>query len=395
MSPSASIRTSRSVFGLSRCGLNGGCPHFSPQVEVRATQYPFCVVPIQDCVNMADILRSLYMEMHIEPSILDRAAAYFASARINVFEGMKMLHTIYSEEIWKERDYKNFREYVEKDCDIKYAFAMRLVGNWNRYIIEGGIEPLQLAGVDADKLAMAARLPLSPAKQLEKAISMRRDELSLELKDPDGSEEDIGIVYILTNEAMAGYVKIGRTSTSLEQRIRELSSSTSIPLPFTAFYACTVKGAKFVEHQLHDAFDDIRVNPTREFFRVAPERVVAALKLAEIENITPKKDFVENAEDQKSLNEARKRRSRFNFGMVGIPLGAEIYFSRDENIKAKVIDTHANDSSIEVNGEKTNLSRSAQKILGFDYGVAGTDYWMYEGETLDERRRKMEDEEEN
>lgn len=35
------------------------------------------------------------------------------------------------------------------------------------------------------------------------------------------------IIYILTNEAMPGYVKIGKTSTSLEQRIRELSSSTS------------------------------------------------------------------------------------------------------------------------------------------------------------------------
>lgn len=198
------------------------------------------------------------------------------------------------------------------------------------------------------------------------------------------------IVYVLINEAMPGYVKIGRTTTSLEQRIRELNSSTSVPLPFTAFYACTVKDAQFVEHQLHDAFDDNRVNPRREFFRVAPERVVAALKLAEIENITPKKDFLEYAEDKKALTEARTRRSRFNFAMVGIPIGAELYFSRNEDIKAKVLNTHPTDTSIEVDGEKTNLSRSAQKILGLSYGVAGTDYWMYEGETLDERRRRFE-----
>lgn len=201
------------------------------------------------------------------------------------------------------------------------------------------------------------------------------------------------IIYILTNESMPGYVKIGRTTTSLEQRIRELNSSTSIPLPFTAFYACIVKDAQFVEHQLHDAFDDNRVNPRREFFRIAPERVVAALKLAEIENITPKKDFVEFPEDQQALNRARTIRSRFNFSMVGIPAGAELYFSRDENVKAKVIDTHST-NSIEFNGELTSLSRSAQKILGYDYGVAGTDYWMYEGETLDERRRRFENGEE-
>ena len=197
------------------------------------------------------------------------------------------------------------------------------------------------------------------------------------------------IIYILTNEATPGYVKIGKTSNNLEQRVKELSASTSIPIPFTVFYACTVKDANFVEHQLHDAFDDSRVNPKREFFSVAPERVVAALKLAEIENITPKKDIVESKEDQDALNDARKIRGRFNFEMVKIPVGAELYFSRDENVKAKVIDTHGA-NSIEFNGKKTSLSQSAQKILGYKYGVAGTDYWMYDGETLDERRRRFE-----
>ncbi|PIU76698.1 hypothetical protein COS74_02595 [bacterium CG06_land_8_20_14_3_00_33_50] len=197
------------------------------------------------------------------------------------------------------------------------------------------------------------------------------------------------IIYILTNEAMPGYVKIGKTNNNIEQRIRELSASTSVPLPFTVFYACVVKNAQFVEHQLHDAFDDNRVNPKREFFRVAPERVVAALKLAEVENVTPKRDIVETKEDQEALDAARKIRSRFNFEMVKIPVGADLYFSRDENIKAKVIDTHVA-NSIEFNGKKTSLSRSAQKILGYQYGVAGTDYWMYDGETLDERRRRLE-----
>ena len=196
-------------------------------------------------------------------------------------------------------------------------------------------------------------------------------------------------IYILINEAMPGYVKIGKTSTNLEQRIRELSSTTSIPLPFTCFYACTVKDSTFVEHQLHDAFDDSRINPKREFFQIAPERVVAALKLAEIENVTPKKEFVDDKDDQQALRRARARRSVFKFSMVDISIGAELVFSRDESKKAKVI----NDRDIEFNGEVTSLSTSAQKILGYDYGVAGTDYWMYEGETLDELRRRLEEKE--
>ena len=197
------------------------------------------------------------------------------------------------------------------------------------------------------------------------------------------------IIYILINESMPGYVKIGKTSTSLEQRIRELSSSSSIPLPFTAFYACIVNNAEFVEHQLHDAFDESRVNPKREFFQIAPERVVAALKLAEIKNVTPNSDFVETKEDQEALNDARERRSKFNFEEVGIPIGSELVFSRDENIKAKVISIKSSES-IEYNGKITSLSKSAQEILGYKYGVAGTDYWMFEGVTLDERRRKHE-----
>lgn len=197
------------------------------------------------------------------------------------------------------------------------------------------------------------------------------------------------IIYILTNEAMPGYVKIGKTNNSLEQRVRELSASTSVPLPFTVFYACTVKEAQFVEHQLHDAFDNNRVNPRREFFQIAPERVVAALKLAEIENITPHKDLIESEEDREAHEDALERRGRFNFELAKIPLGAEIYFSRDDNKKAKVVDLYST-KSIEYNGIITSLSTSAQEILGVSYGVAGTDYWMYDGETLDERRRRVE-----
>jgi hypothetical protein len=192
------------------------------------------------------------------------------------------------------------------------------------------------------------------------------------------------IIYVLINEAMLGYVKIGKTN-NLEQRIRSLDT-TGVPLPFECFYACTVKDASFVEHQLHDVFKDHRVRSSREFFEIAPERAVSALKLAEIENMTPKKDFVESDEDQKALNEARTRRAVFNFAMVDIPIGTELAFSRDENIKTRVVDNR----SVIFDGEITSLSTSAQKILGADYGVAGTDYWTYEGETLDERRRRME-----
>lgn len=200
------------------------------------------------------------------------------------------------------------------------------------------------------------------------------------------------IIYILINEAMPGYVKIGRTS-NLEQRIRSLDT-TSVPLPFECFYACTVRDANFVEKQLHDTFLDHRVRSSREFFEISPERVVSALKIkiGEIENVTPKQDFVENIEDQQALNQARSRRSVFNFKMVDIPIGAEIYYINDENIKARVTSLRGQ-KTIEFEGEQTSPSAAAQKLLGYPYQVQGTVYWMYEGETLDERHRRIESEE--
>lgn len=194
------------------------------------------------------------------------------------------------------------------------------------------------------------------------------------------------IIYVLINEAMPGYVKVGLTTTSLEQRMRELSSSTSIPVPFSCFYACTVKDAKFVEGQLHDAFSDHRANPKREFFIISPERVVAALKLVKIEEVTPKRDIVENQDDQQALDDIRERRPVFNFEMVKIPVGSELTFVNDENIKVTVVDNR----SISFRGEVTSLSKAAQKLLDYKYPPQGPLYWMYEEETLDQRKLRME-----
>ena len=78
-----------------------------------------------------------------------------------------------------------------------------------------------------------------------------------------------GVVYILLNESMPGYVKIGKTTGDLIARIKQLDG-TGVPLPFTCFYASKVVDCDFVEARLHDAFADQRVRANREFFRVAP-----------------------------------------------------------------------------------------------------------------------------
>mgnify|MGYP000953570363 CR=1 FL=1 len=200
-----------------------------------------------------------------------------------------------------------------------------------------------------------------------------------------------GIIYILINEAMPGYVKIGKTTTSVEQRMRELDV-TGVPLPFECFYAAKVEYMDLVERKLHDAFGDHRVRPRREFFQVDPERIQSALEIAGGEDVTPRQDVVEDADDLAALNKARERRGNFNFKMVEVPIGAELSFSRDHNIKCYVIDN----KKVEFEGEANSLSKAARILLhreGYTWNqVNGPIYLEYEGEALSERRLRMEGE---
>ena len=198
------------------------------------------------------------------------------------------------------------------------------------------------------------------------------------------------IVYVLTNPSIPDIVKIGMT-TDLTTRMRSLYNS-SVPVPFECYFACTVNDMSFVEKQLHDGFDDFRVNPRREFFRIDPERVVSILKMVMIEDVTPKGDIVEDEIDQRSLDKEKKVRGRFNFDMINVPVGSILTFVKDPTITSTVVDKH----KIKFEDEVHSLSSSTLKIvhrMGYTWKqVSGPTYWMYEGETLTERRSRMEQE---
>ena len=96
------------------------------------------------------------------------------------------------------------------------------------------------------------------------------------------------IVYVVTNPAMPGYVKIGRTfRNDVEQRLKELSNATGVPMPFKCLYAAEVDDAAKVEQAFHDAFDCDRPNPKREFFTTDPKRIISLLKGIAKSDVTP------------------------------------------------------------------------------------------------------------
>ena len=97
---------------------------------------------------------------------------------------------------------------------------------------------------------------------------------------PAGTGKE-GIVYLLTNPAMEGYVKIGKTGGSsvqdVKNRMRTLDS-TGVPRAFNCEYAAVVENYEEVEKALHVAFGENRVRPNREFFEgIAPFRIKAVL----------------------------------------------------------------------------------------------------------------------
>lgn len=193
------------------------------------------------------------------------------------------------------------------------------------------------------------------------------------------------IIYILTNAGMPGLIKIGLTTTSVEQRMKELCG-TGVPYPFECHYAAVVENGRYVENTIHTAFGDHRVPSGKEFFRIDKEKVKAILKLIAIEEVTPQN----NPEMTEEMQEFAGRRPPFRFSFAQIPMGAELRFVRDEQIICKVID----DKAIEFEGRISSLSASASELLK-KYGWATTNsvqgplYWLYEGETLEEKRQRL------
>ena len=197
-------------------------------------------------------------------------------------------------------------------------------------------------------------------------------------------------VYILTNPTIPDLVKIGRTK-NLEERLKSLSSHSGVPVPFQCFYCCEVTDGSEVEKRLHFGLGDHRVNPKREFFRINPERVKVLLEGWSIRDVTPTSDLVDSQEEQDSLNREISRRPVFTFQMVDIPIGSELTFLKDET-KVSIV---SGDREIEFEGQKYSLTQVTMELLNKEYGknwksVRGPDYWIFENETLTERRMRME-----
>jgi hypothetical protein len=77
-------------------------------------------------------------------------------------------------------------------------------------------------------------------------------------------------VYILSNESQPGIYKIGYTShEDVDQRVKQLSRSTSVATPFHLEWAFRCFNAERLEGEVHKKLQGYRISKDREFFAIS------------------------------------------------------------------------------------------------------------------------------
>ena len=199
-----------------------------------------------------------------------------------------------------------------------------------------------------------------------------------------------GIIYVLSNPAMPGIVKIGKTTRDVELRLNELYQ-TGTPLPFECVYAARVDDESKVERALHLAFDPQRVNPRREFFSIQPEQAVTILELLALEDVTPTvQENVANVDSDARESLVRfknKRKAPMKLSQIGITPGTVLTYT-DGDITCVVV----NDKQVEYEGVLYSLSGLAQTLMGYPRSVRGSMYFTYQGKRLSDMYDEMYEE---
>jgi hypothetical protein len=85
-----------------------------------------------------------------------------------------------------------------------------------------------------------------------------------------------GWVYILSNKAMPGLLKIGYTERDPAARVEELAS-TAVPHKFQVEYEVYVHNPHDYEKELHSHLSGCREADNREFFRCTLHQAIAAI----------------------------------------------------------------------------------------------------------------------
>ena len=193
----------------------------------------------------------------------------------------------------------------------------------------------------------------------------------------------MSIIYVLTNPAMPGLVKIGKTTRDNPQvRMNELNT-TGVPQSFRCDVAVEVEDerADELEKALHKAFAPYRKNTSREFFEIEPDQVKAILRTWSDRDVTP----TSQQDDRRSAiqGDNRTRRPNLNFKEMGIPLESKL-ISTITGEEATVITP----KKLLFRGEEMSLTGATEKVWTGRPQSGLTRHWEFDGRSLQEIYRE-------
>lgn len=113
--------------------------------------------------------------------------------------------------------------------------------------------------------------------------------------DPTLSVKKPEWVYVLVNKSIPGICKIGMTTTSVTQRVREINSATGVITPWFPVFKYKCINSRVLEREVHQRLEQLghRVNPKREGFEVESQTAIDLInELGEKLTVRPQ-DFSE------------------------------------------------------------------------------------------------------
>lgn len=86
-------------------------------------------------------------------------------------------------------------------------------------------------------------------------------------------------IYVLSNPSYPGQIKIGSTTkNNVNERAKQLSRATGVPLPFEIEWIYSCYNSLNLEKEIHQYFDQFRVNDKREFFYLSVDEAKNVIK---------------------------------------------------------------------------------------------------------------------
>jgi hypothetical protein len=88
-----------------------------------------------------------------------------------------------------------------------------------------------------------------------------------------------GFIYVLSNTAIPGLLKIGCTQRAVEDRVKELNAATGVPAPFSVEAYFPAQDPEADERIVHEALAHCRLLD-KEFFTIKVADAIEALSTA-------------------------------------------------------------------------------------------------------------------